>query len=125
MPALGRSKGNPIRGMFWLASMSFFVGAIILGTIFLATSGSQNFFTWKSDSCVVTGPFFESASVDFNIFMEADIGWREFTVSLDIGGAACFEDLEQGQSYALGDYDVSPKPRVISGSCFTCGDVRS
>ena len=47
--------------------------------------------------------------VVFSIDMEADIGWRDFTVTyLDQGAQdfGCFKTIEQGEKYPIGDYQV-------------------
>lgn len=52
----------------------------------------------------------------FNLDLEVDIGWRMFTVtSIDLGAAeaGCFADLEQDETYSLGDFQVRAVPPTI------------
>lgn len=109
------SKGSVSDRMF-NANILFFVGAITFGAAFVATSMSSRVFTWSIDTCAVKGAVQSDGEggsgliVEYNVDMEADIGWREFTVTYIDPGAgqnSCFETIEQGGVYPLGDFQVS------------------
>lgn len=104
----GPGKVNPITGIFYRGSMFFFVCAIGFGVAFIATCTSRNFFTWKVNTCGVIGTQEESGLLlEYDVDMKANIGWRDFTVTLDPGAAECFETLESGASYPIADFQVS------------------
>ena len=90
--------------------MFLFAATIGFGTAFIVSSVSANFFKWELSNCITKG---EAAGtgriVVFSIDMEADIGWRDFTVTyLDQGAQdfGCFGTIEQGEKYPIGDYQV-------------------
>ncbi|CAM9128357.1 unnamed protein product, partial [Sphacelaria rigidula] len=107
---MGRTpRGNGISGIFFNCSILLFVVAISLGTAFIFTSMSRNFFKWTIDSCDTTGQLSVGNTtrlVAFDLDMTADIGWREFTITYLDGGAVadgCF-DVVEGESYMIGDH---------------------
>lgn len=94
----------------YYANMFLFAATIGFGTAFIVSSVSANFFKWELSNCMTKG---EAAGtgriVVFSIDMEADIGWRDFTVTyLDQGAQdfGCFKTIEQGEKYPIGDYQV-------------------
>lgn len=108
------SKGAVSERMF-NASILFFVSAVCFGAAFIATSMSSRAFSWSIDTCAVNGAVQSDGDsetgliVEYNLDMEADIGWSEFTVTYIDPGAgqnSCFATIEQGGVYPLGDFQV-------------------
>lgn len=94
----------------YYANMFMFAVTIGFGAAFIVSSVSANFFKWELSNCMTKG---EAAGtgriVMFSIDVEADIGWRDFTVTyLDQGAQdfGCFGTIEQGEKYPIGDYQV-------------------
>lgn len=95
--------------------MTLFVAAALLGVGFIYTSMSAHFFKWTIDTCDIAGRLVGAGQnstgkiVNYEVDMDADIGWLEFTISyIDPGVAAagCFADLTQGDTYPIADYQV-------------------
>lgn len=106
------SKVNPITGVFYRGAMLCFLLAIAFGAAFISTSGSSNFFTWVMDTCIVYSTVLNSGQSQNIVTLKADIGWRKFTTWIDPTAEDCFIGLERGafvtgESYSLGDYEVS------------------
>ena len=56
----------------------------------------------------------------FNLDLEVDIGWSKFKVLfIDAGSvsAGCFTDLEQDESYPIGDFQVRIPPLSLRDWC--------
>lgn len=100
----------------YYANMFLFAATIGFGTAFIVSSVSANFFKWELTNCVTKGVAEGTGRiVVFSIDMEADIGWRDFTVTyLDQGAQdfGCFGTIEQGEKYSIGDYQVRRSKNV-------------
>lgn len=78
------------------------------------------------ENCVAFGPAPEISAgriFEFDLDLEVDIGWREFTVTLlDAGAdaAGCFGDLKEGETYPLGDFQVCVCELVFLSSVCLC-----
>lgn len=112
------------------ANMFLFAATIGFGTAFIVSSVSANFFKWELTNCVTKGVAEGTGRiVVFSIDMEADIGWRDFTVTyLDPGAQdfGCFGTIEQGEKYPIGDYQVrcSRNHLVMGGyHYYMCGAI--
>ncbi|CAM9622585.1 unnamed protein product [Ectocarpus sp. 6 AP-2014] len=106
------AKVGAIAGSMYHMAMFFLLSTIVLGAAFIATSMSSRFFKWSVEGCTAFGngevPGSTDAIVVYDLDMTVDIGWREFTVTkLDQGTETigeCLEELKQGQTYSIGDY---------------------
>lgn len=93
---------------FYYVNMFLFAATIGFGTAFIVSSMSKNFFKWVLSDCTTKGAG-EGKTLVFDIDIEVDIGWRDFTVTyLDPGAQdfGCFGTIEQGGKYSIGDYQV-------------------
>lgn len=126
------AKVGAIAGSMYYMAMFFLLSTFVFGVTFIGTSMSSRFFKWSVEGCTAFGngnvAGSNSVIVAFDLDMTVDIGWREFTVtSLDkgtetIGG--CLDELKQGQSYPLGDYQVA-RPRLSLSLPLSCLPVLS
>eukprot|EP00903_Cladosiphon_okamuranus_P014757 g13674.t1 len=103
------AKGGAVAGPVYYLTMFFLLQMIVLGALFVYFSMSEGFFAWKVEDCLAEGraPEIGNDVYQFDLDLEVDIGWREFTVTfLDPGAeiAGCFPDLEQDETYSLGDF---------------------
>lgn len=92
----------------YYANMFLFAATIGFGTAFIAFSVDKNFFKWELNDCTTKGAG-DGKILVFDIDMEVDIGWRDFTVTYLNAGAqdfGCFGTIQQGEKYSIGDYQV-------------------
>ena len=102
-----------VTGPLWGVNIAFFALAIGFGVAFIATSTSKSFYKWRMNSCSVKGIFETGQPLSYNIDLTVDIGWRQMTATYvdSAAGPYCFEDsVEQGEVYAIGDFEVGAYP---------------
>ncbi|CAM9624657.1 unnamed protein product, partial [Laminaria digitata] len=119
------ASAQGIAGPMYYTNMFLFAATIGFGTAFILSSVSANFFKWELSNCITRGEAAGTGKiVVFSIDMEADIGWRDFTVTyLDQGAQdfGCFGTIEQGEKYPIGDYQDNSGNAAALGMVLSWG----